>query len=129
MTVRACIERLVCCCVAGIALSATAAACSIAGPIEDHIEPAAALVRRFWAASLLLGAGIACVDAYKRQLSASLLTAAVLLVLVGWLLHRSPHWGFFAPDCSYPLLQATQLLSGLMLVLLGVRVLRVLRSG
>jgi hypothetical protein len=54
--------------------------------------------------------------------------AGALLLALGLLLYQSPHWGRYGPDCSYPLLQASQSVAGLMAALAGYRVFRAIRA-
>jgi hypothetical protein len=116
-----------CCGAAIIAVSGRAAACSLAISVEEHMQAGAASVRLFWLTSIFLGGLILCLDAYKRTVSAALVVAAGLLLVLGWLLYRQPHWGEYLPSCEPFLLWPVQLVSGVLMALLVYRVLQAIR--
>ena len=120
-------SRLALCCTAMIAIAEPAAACYVSGPIEKHWEAAAAIVRSYWLASLLVGGLLLCLDAYQRRVSFPLLVAAVLHLLLGWLLHRTPDWSLAGFDCEPWLLPPVQLVLALTLALLAYRIYRTVR--
>ena len=127
MTIWARASRLVLCCVTTIAISGPATACSV-DSMEKHMEAGAASVRNFWLASILVGGLILCLDLYERKVSVPLLVTTGLLLL-GWLLYRTPHWGFYMPSCEPFLLAPVQLVLGLIAALLAYRVFRAIRSS
>ena len=68
-------------------------------------------------------------DVYQRRVSFPLLVAAVLHLLLGWLLHRTPDWSVSGFGCEPWLLPPIQLVLGLTSALLAYRVLRTIRAS
>ena len=114
-------------CLALIAMSEPAGACSLVDA-QRYMETAADSVRHFWLASTFLGGLILWMDLFRRKASLGLLFATVLLLVLGSLLYRTPHWGLYGPDCSVPVLQASQLVFGLISATLAYRAFRTLRA-
>jgi hypothetical protein len=114
-------------CLAVIGMSEPASACSLVDA-QRYMEAAADSVRHFWLASIFLGGLILCLDLLRRKASPGLLFAGVLLLLLGSLLYRTRQWGGYSPDCSVPLLQASQLVFGLISATLAYRAFRALRA-
>jgi hypothetical protein len=75
-----------------IAMSEQAGACSLVDA-QRYMEAAADSVGHFWLASVFLGGLLLCLDLLWRKASLGLLFASVLLLVLGFLLYRSPNWG------------------------------------
>ena len=97
------------------------AACSV-WSLDDLIAGAVATSRKYWIASILIGAVLIGLEAYQKRWSIILLVTIALLTF-------HPHLTMLAfpmTDCEFLSVQASQAVLGVFVMMLGYRVVKIL---